>query len=106
YLEAEFFLFGGFGYGLDHATPELTSGGPPPIEARKDNLDPLVEDIIQQFAYQEVGHLSAFDTKLNPPFDPYANSLNYLLASYLIPYIGLTGYVGTNAHLRSITAKR
>lgn len=32
---------------------------------------------------------------LRPPFDPYANSLNYLLAAYVIPYVGLVGYVGT-----------
>ena len=49
---------------------------------------------------------AAFLTKLNPSFDPYANSLNYLLASYLIPYVGLTGYVGTNPQLQSATAKR
>ncbi|KAH9306409.1 hypothetical protein KI387_010813, partial [Taxus chinensis] len=47
-----------------------------------------------------------FETKLNPSFDPYANSLNYLLESYVIPYIGLIGYVGTNAHLHSKIAKR
>jgi len=29
------------------------------------------------------------------PFDPYANDINFLLVSYLIPYVGLTGYVGT-----------
>ena len=48
---------------------------------------------------------AAFLTKLNPSFDPYANSLNYLLASYLIPYVGLTGYVGTNPQLQSAIAK-
>ncbi|XP_057837730.1 ferritin-like catalase Nec2 [Cryptomeria japonica] len=133
YLEAEFFLFGAFGYGLDQVAPELVSGGPPPTGAVKAHLDPLVQDVIKQFAYQEVGHLraikatvkgfprphldlsaqqfakvfdTAFHTKLNPPFDPYANSVNYLLASYVIPYVGLTGYVGANAHLRSKTAKR
>ena len=39
---------------------------------------------------------AAFGYKLNPPFDPYANSLNVLLASYFIPYLGINGYVGTN----------
>lgn len=49
---------------------------------------------------------AALNTTLTPPFDPYANSVNYLIASYLIPYVGLTGYVGANAHLQSPTAKR
>ena len=30
---------------------------------------------------------------LEPPLDPYANTVNYLLASYAIPYVGLVGYV-------------
>eukprot|EP00253_Pinus_taeda_P025405 PITA_25405 len=133
YLEAEFFLWSSLGYGLDRAAPELVSGGPPPVGARKANLDPLVLEIIKEFAYQEVGHLRAlkktvhgfprpqlnlsaenfgniinhaFNTTLTPPFDPYANSVNYLLASYLIPYVGLTGYVGANPQLKSPTAKR
>lgn len=49
---------------------------------------------------------AAFNRTLTPPFDPYANSVNYLLASYLIPYVGLTGYVGANPQLQSPTAKR
>ena len=47
----------------------------------------------------------AFGKKLYPPFDPYANEINFLLASYLIPYVGLTGYVGANPHLQNSTSK-
>ena len=47
----------------------------------------------------------AFGYNLVPPFDPYANSINYLLASYLIPYVGLTGYVGTIPDLYNYTSK-
>lgn len=57
YLEAEFFLFGALGLGLDKVAPNLTMGGPSPIGAQKANLDPLTRDIILQFAWQEVGHL-------------------------------------------------
>lgn len=57
YLEAEFFLWSALGYGLDNVAPELVSGGPPPIGAQKANLDPLVLEVIKEFAYQEVGHL-------------------------------------------------
>ncbi|KAJ1689976.1 hypothetical protein LUZ63_014131 [Rhynchospora breviuscula] len=133
YLEAEFFLWGSLGYGLDMVAPNLTAGGPPPIGGKKANLDPVTRDIILQFAYQEVGHLraikrtvkgfprplldisadnfakiinNAMKYPLYPPFDPYANGLNFLLASYIIPYVGLTGYVGTNPKLQSAQAKR
>ncbi|XVF62409.1 hypothetical protein PTKIN_Ptkin09bG0005400 [Pterospermum kingtungense] len=133
YLEAEFFLYGALGHGLDKVAPELTMGGPRPIGAKKANLDPLTKDIILQFALQEVGHLKAikktvkgfprpqldlsaasfakvidhaFKRPLVPPFDPYANSINYLIASYLIPYVGLTGYVAANPKLLGAISKR
>ncbi|KAK4855278.1 hypothetical protein QYF36_005653 [Acer negundo] len=34
------------------------------------------------------------------------DSLNYLIASYLIPYVGLTGYVGANEKLESPVSRR
>ncbi|KAH0464261.1 hypothetical protein IEQ34_007047 [Dendrobium chrysotoxum] len=133
YLEAEYFLWGALGYGLDIIAPNLSLGGPAPIGVRKANLDPFVRDIVTQFGYQEVGHLKAIKQRVKgfprplldlraknfatvidnalgkalvPPFDPYANGLNYLLASYIIPYVGLTGYVGANPNLQSSVAKR
>ncbi|TQE02782.1 hypothetical protein C1H46_011611 [Malus baccata] len=51
---------------------------------------PLLNLSVESFAHV---FDSAFGSPLNPPLDPYANSINYLLASYLIPYVGLTGYV-------------
>ncbi|TQD74251.1 hypothetical protein C1H46_040212 [Malus baccata] len=102
YLEAEFFLYGSLGYGLDKVYPSLAQGGPSPIGAKKAHLDHFTRDVIEQFGWQEVGHLSP----LNPPFDPYANSINYLLASYIIPYVGLTGYVGASPKLQGATSKR
>ncbi|KAM4116622.1 hypothetical protein ACB094_02G064500 [Castanea mollissima] len=133
YLEAEFFLYGALGYGLDKFAPNLTLGGPTPIGGKRANLGPFTRDVIKQFALQEVGHLraiqstvkgfprpllnlsaesfakvvdSAFETKLVPRFDPYRNGLNFLLASYLIPYVGLTGYVGASAKLQDPRSKR
>ncbi|XP_057753342.1 ferritin-like catalase Nec2 [Arachis stenosperma] len=132
YLEAEFFLFGAEGYGLDVVNPNLTEGGPSPIGGKIADLSPLIKDIIFQFGLQEVGHLraikstvrgfsrpllnisseifgqiinNAFGERLKPPFDPYANDINYLIASYVIPYVGLNGYVGANPLLLSATAK-
>ncbi|KAK8693840.1 hypothetical protein V6N13_071408 [Hibiscus sabdariffa] len=120
FLEAEFFLFGALGKGLDDLAPSLTQGGPPPSGGRSNRR------IIEEFGYQEIGHIraitqsvggiprpllnlsaeafaatinQALNTTLSPPFDPYANSINYLLASYLIPYVGLVGYVGTIPNL-------
>jgi len=57
YLEAEFFLFGSLGHGLDVVAPELAEGGPPPIGARLARLGDLVRDVILQFGRQEVGHI-------------------------------------------------
>lgn len=57
YLEAELFLWASLGQGLDSVAPDLTMGGPPPVGARKATLDPFTNDVILQFAYQEVGHL-------------------------------------------------
>ncbi|XAR56966.1 hypothetical protein NMG60_11024949 [Bertholletia excelsa] len=133
YMEAEFFLFGSLGHGLDVLDPALAAGGLPPAGVRKARLDPFTRDVILQFGFQEVGHLraikekvrgfprplmnlskeafaevmnGAFERPLMPPFDPYANALNFLLASYVVPYVGLTGYVGANPLLQSPTAKR
>lgn len=133
YLEAEFFLYGALGYGLDRVAPKLSDGGPPPYGVRLANLDPFTKDVITQFGYQEVGHVkaikagvkgfprpflnlsaaafasvmnSAVGKTLYPPFDPYANSINYLLASYVIPYVGLTGYVGANPKLQGYKSKK
>ncbi|KAF3456390.1 hypothetical protein FNV43_RR01040 [Rhamnella rubrinervis] len=47
-----------------------------------------------------------FGKKLNPPFDPYASGLHFLIASYLVPYVGLTGYVGANAKLQGPDSRR
>ncbi|XP_052182866.1 ferritin-like catalase Nec2 [Diospyros lotus] len=133
FLEAEFFLFGAFGYGLDRVAPEMPMGGPPPVGARKANLDPLTQNITTEFAYEEVGHLRAikstvgifprpllnlsaqnfakiFDEAmgyhLEPPFNPYRDSLSYMMASYVIPYMGLVGYVGANPLLVGYKSKR
>jgi len=55
-LEAEFFLWSVFGYGLDNVAPELVSSGPPPIGRQKANLDPFLFEVIKEFD-QEVGQL-------------------------------------------------
>ena len=75
YLEAEFFLFGALGHGLDKVAPNLTMGGPSPIGAKKANLDALTKDVILQFAYQEVGHLKYVSSLI------YSLKILYMLVS-------------------------
>lgn len=133
HMECDYFLWGALGYGLDRVAPWLTLGGPPPIGVRKANLDPFVESIIREFGFEEVGHLralkktvggiprplmdlspqnfdrvvsEAFEHPLKPPFDPYRDSLSYMLASYLLPYLGLNGYVGANPQIQGYVTKR
>ncbi|MQL82657.1 hypothetical protein Taro_015133 [Colocasia esculenta] len=133
HLEADFFLHSALGYGLDAIAPELVMGGPPPIGAQKANLDKRTRSVIAEFALEEVGHLrvikstvggfprplldlssqnfaAIFDQAVGypliPPFDPYADSINYLLASYVIPYMGLVGYVGANPNVNGFVSKR
>ncbi|XP_015691717.2 desiccation-related protein PCC13-62-like [Oryza brachyantha] len=134
YLEAEFFCWSALGYGLDGIDANLAGGGPAPIGGQTAALTPFVRDIATQFCYQEVGHLRAIKqnvrgfprplldisaanfgkivaqamntTTLDPPFNPYENSLNFLLASYIIPYVGLTGYVGANPKLLTPQARK
>ena len=57
YLEADYFLWGAYGYGLDVIAPNLTGGGPNPIGAQKANLNAYFTDVYQQMGLQEVGHL-------------------------------------------------
>lgn len=57
HTECDFFLYGALGRGLDSVAPELAMGGPPPIGARKADLDETTRLIIEEFGYQEVGHL-------------------------------------------------
>ncbi|RDX72304.1 hypothetical protein CR513_48234, partial [Mucuna pruriens] len=133
YLEAKFFLFGSLGYGLDVFASNLVNGGPPPIGVKLAKLNNFVKDVILQFALQEVGHLRAIKNimrgllrplldlrvkpfskvmestirqPLYPLFDPYANEINFLLASYLIPYVDLTSYVGAIPLLQNATSKK
>ncbi|CAH2063054.1 unnamed protein product [Thlaspi arvense] len=133
FTEAEFFLKASTGKGLDAFNATLAKGGPAPVGARKANLDPITKRIIEEFGYQEIGHLRAIadmtggirrpllnltrenfamfmdravGRRSNPRFDPYANTRNYLLASYYIPYVGLTGYVGAIPYLVYFNFKR
>ncbi|KAL0393338.1 UNVERIFIED_CONTAM: Desiccation-related protein PCC13-62 [Sesamum radiatum] len=106
FLEAEFFSFAAYGRGLDSIAPNLTLGGRRLSGAIQSTVRgfprPLLNISAESFA---TVINQAFGQPLRPPFDPYANDINYLIASYLIPYVGLTGYVGANPNLQSTKAK-
>ncbi|RDY07864.1 hypothetical protein CR513_07967, partial [Mucuna pruriens] len=124
YLGADqFFLHGATGRGLDAIAPELNQGGPPPLGGKLAALDPFTKDVILQFAWQkrvvdcprpllniskqlfaEFANQAAGQT-LSPPFDPYANTLNFLLASYGISEFAPPGYVRISPHLQNATLK-
>ncbi|KAL9237493.1 hypothetical protein vseg_012032 [Gypsophila vaccaria] len=134
YLEAEYFLNGALGHGLDNKTvPKLAGRGHLPIGPRKARLDPLVNSIIYQFGLQEVGNIRAikrvvkgfpkpkmnlsttifaeainvaFGRPLMPPFDPYLSTLNYLIGCYMIPLLGVTTYIEMNAKVQSPKAQK
>ncbi|XP_020230225.1 desiccation-related protein PCC13-62-like [Cajanus cajan] len=57
FLEAEFFLVGAEGRGLDAYAPELANGGPPPIGGRRANLDPDIKNVTFQFGLIAIGHI-------------------------------------------------
>lgn len=48
----------------------------------------------------------AFGYKLEPPFDPYRDSLSYMLSCYVLPYVGSNGYVGANPYINGYKSKR
>uniref|UniRef100_A0A0E0H9P8 Desiccation-related protein PCC13-62 n=1 Tax=Oryza nivara TaxID=4536 RepID=A0A0E0H9P8_ORYNI len=114
FVEAEWFLHGALGRGIDFIDSALSGGGPPPTGARKATLDFRATEVAAEVGYQEVGHIRAITqsmggfprpaidlsdavfaavmddamaTRLDPPFDPYASSVNFLLASYILPHI-------------------
>lgn len=79
---------------VDFRALKSTVGGfpRPLIDLSKENFAKLFDD--------------AFGYKLNPPFDPYINSVSYLLASYVIPYMGLVSYIGANPNIDGLVSKR
>lgn len=58
FCQAEYFLYGALGKGLDSISPNLAAGGPPPIGVQKALLlDPDVARISEEIAYEQVGNI-------------------------------------------------
>ncbi|RXH71837.1 hypothetical protein DVH24_025338 [Malus domestica] len=104
YLEAEFFLYGSLGYGLDKVYPSLAQGGPSPIGAKKAHLDHFTRDVIEQFGWQEVGHLRAIKKTVKGFPRPL---LNISAASFAHLVAGLLGVEsGQDAVIRALLYQR
>ncbi|PNT71800.1 desiccation-related protein PCC13-62 [Brachypodium distachyon] len=133
FVEAEWFLHGALGRGLDYLDRNLSAGGPAPTGARKANLDFRTTEIAAELGYQEVGHIraitqsmggfprpaidlsadrfaavmdDAMGARLDPPFDAYAGDLNFLLASYILPHVTASVAVGIAPNLMGYASKR
>ncbi|CAJ1940788.1 unnamed protein product [Sphenostylis stenocarpa] len=132
FLVAEFCLMGATGRGLDAFAPGLAQGGPPPVGGKMANLDPLTRNLSLQYGFIAVGHLRAikravkgyprpllniskdlfaetldhfFGQPLHPPFDPYANSMNYRIACYIVTLVAPSAYAGIIPKLQNTTSK-
>ncbi|OMO63795.1 hypothetical protein CCACVL1_22272 [Corchorus capsularis] len=128
YLETTLFLYASTGKGIDAVAPDLVQG-PLPIGVRIANLDNITRIIIEEFGLQGVGiirailntklvdpikmplvnlsveemehfvHLALNATVLTPPFNAYANKLNFLPTSASITSLIRQYYVGILPHL-------
>jgi len=77
-------------------------GNPPECAFPRTLLDLTKKNWADAF---DSAFLAKFGKKLSPPFDPYEDSLKYLISTYFIPYVGLTGYVGTIPLLTGYNSK-
>ncbi|KAL6840940.1 hypothetical protein ACP4OV_029200 [Aristida adscensionis] len=133
FVEAEWFLHCALGRGVDFLDRDLAGGGPPPSGARRAALDFPATEVAAELGYQEVGHIrairqyvggfprpaidlsadrfavimdEAMGERLDPPFDPYAGTVNFLLASYILPHVTAAATMGISSILMGYLSKR
>ena len=133
FIEAEWFLHAALGRGIDNLDRNLSAGGPAPVGARKASLDFRTTEIAAELGYQELGHIRAISTamggfprpaidlsddrfaaimddamgtRLDPPFDAYNGTVNFLLASYILPHVTAAATVGISPSLMGYASKR
>ncbi|MED6183378.1 hypothetical protein PIB30_037383 [Stylosanthes scabra] len=116
YLEAELFLHGATGRGIDDVDLELAQGGLPPIGGNKAVLDEVTRHtyhlavcLSRSWTFEMLSALLNIRRKYllmswivplenlyKPPFDPYAGAINFYLLLMLFHFVGLNEYVGVN----------
>jgi len=133
FVEAEWFLHAALGRGVDFLDRDLAAGGPRPAGARRAALDFRTTEVAAELGYQEVGHIrairqavggfprpaidlgadrfamvmdDAMGARLDPPFDPYNSTVNFLLASYVFPHITAAATMGISSSLMGFVSKR
>ncbi|KAJ1254695.1 hypothetical protein BS78_09G046900 [Paspalum vaginatum] len=133
FVEAEWFLHAALGRGVDALDRGLAGGGPRPVGARRADLDFHTREVAAELGYQELGHIrairqavggfprptidlgadrfamvmdDAMGARLDPPFDPYASSVNFLLASYVFPHVTAAATMGISSSLMGYVSKR
>ncbi|EFJ26654.1 hypothetical protein SELMODRAFT_97092, partial [Selaginella moellendorffii] len=120
YLQAEFFLHAVFGHGLDKVNAKLAKKGPPPIGGRKAQLSTRMEHVAKELRLQSTGHIRYVEFPHQHAlihnhaevdggslqFDPYENDANFLIAAYVIPYIGLNTLVDSSNRVTGIQARK
>ncbi|CAN6331432.1 unnamed protein product [Urochloa humidicola] len=133
FVEAEWFLHAALGRGVDYLDRNLSAGGPRPSGARKASLDFRTTEVAAELGYQEVGHIrairqavggfprpaidlgtdrfamimdDAMGARLDPPFDPYNSTVNFLLASYLFPHVTAAATMSISSSLMGFVSKR
>lgn len=117
-LEAEYYSWAAFGKGLN---AEQRGGGPPSVGGRNASLGDYL-GIASEIAGEEIKHVellraalgkravpcpamdiglafaaaadAAFNTTLDPPFDPYASKLKFLHGALLFEDVGVMAYNG------------
>ncbi|RLN28360.1 desiccation-related protein PCC13-62-like [Panicum miliaceum] len=133
FVEAEWFLHAALGRGVDFLDRDLSAGGPRPAGVRRASLDFRTTEVAAELGYQEVGHIrairqavggfprpaidlgadrfamvmdDAMGARLDPPFDPYNSTVNFLLASYVFPHITAAATMGISSSLMGFVSKR
>uniref|UniRef100_A0ACD5W358 Uncharacterized protein n=1 Tax=Avena sativa TaxID=4498 RepID=A0ACD5W358_AVESA len=133
FIEAEWFLHAALGRGIDRLDRNLSAGGPAPIGARRASLDFRTTEIAAELGYQELGHIrairntmggfprpaidlsadrfaaimdDAMGTHLDPPFDAYNSTANFLLASYILPHVTAAATAGIAPSIMGYNSKR
>ena len=48
----------------------------------------------------------AMGARLDPPFDPYASTVNFLIASYILPHVTAAATMGISSTLMGYLSKR
>ena len=111
----------------------LATGGPRPAGARRAALDFCTTEVATELGCQEVRHIrairqavggfprpaidlgadrfamvmdDAMGTRLDPPFDPYNSTVNFLLTSYVFTHITAAATMGISSSLMGFVSKR